>query len=223
MKVYKNVLSSTTRVVISLIATFSALFSASSAQVRDLGLDALLGAIPANSSQSWFDPATGNILRMDAYGKLNNSFSLGLPTTVDGKVTARDLGDGTERVTVLVHTRNALCWGFNSSFAPAFGYRPADVMNGVGPAAIGNITYRLVYLPQPIGQFDPLGDVEIWFGTASCAGELRAGSGYLEGTSGFAQTTQTGLLATGVPSGCPPEKDADCFPAEKIQFKATEQ
>jgi hypothetical protein len=50
-------------------------------------------------------------------------------------------------------------------------------------------------------------------------GELRAGSGFPEGTLGFAQTTQTGLLSTGVPSGCPPEKDADCFPAEKVQFK----
>jgi hypothetical protein len=27
--------------------------------------------------------------------------------------------------------------------------------------------------------------------------------------------------STGVPSGCPPEKDADCFPAEKVQFKPT--
>jgi amidase len=36
---------------------------------------------------------------------------------------------------------------------------------------------------------------------------------------GFAQTTQTGLLSTGAPAGCPPEKDGDCFPAEKIQFK----
>jgi hypothetical protein len=47
-------------------------------------------------------------------------------------------------------------------------------------------------------------------------GELRP-----SGAPGFAQTTQTGLFSTGVPGGCPPEKDADCFPAEKVQFKPT--
>ena len=50
-------------------------------------------------------------------------------------------------------------------------------------------------------------------------GELRAGSGFPEGTRGFAQTTQVGILSTGVPTGCPPEKDGDCFPAEKVEFK----
>jgi hypothetical protein len=102
-----------------------------------------------------------------------------------------------------------------------FGYSPASIVAGAGPAALGDTTYRIVYAPQPIGQFDVSGEVEIWSGTARCSGALRAGSGYVEGSPGFAQTTQTGLLATGVPGGCPPEKDADCFPAEKVQFKPT--
>ncbi len=51
------------------------------------------------------------------------------------------------------------------------------------------------------------------------SGELRApGSGFPDGTPGSAHTTQTGVLSTGVPAGCPPEKDGDCFPAEHIQF-----
>ncbi len=35
------------------------------------------------------------------------------------------------------------------------------------------------------------------------------------------KAAMSGLYHTGVPGGCPPEKDADCFPAEKVQFKAT--
>lgn len=194
-----------------------------SAQVRDLGLEAFLNQFSPFASQTWIDPANGNFLRIDAYGKLNTSFNLGLPTTLAGKVTARDLGDGTEQVTVLIHTRDAICWGSNGNTEPAtpmFGYAPQGVVSGVGPAALGDITYRLVFAPQPAGQFDlGMADLETWFGTANCDGQLREGTGYPNGTEGFAQTTQTGVLSTGAPGGCPPEKDADCFPAEKVQFK----
>jgi hypothetical protein len=192
------------------------------AQVRDVGIDAFLDQFPANASQFWSDPVNNNILRLDAYGKLNTFFNLGLPTTIFGKVTARDLGDGTEQVTVALHARNVFCQGSNLSTAPAtptFGYSPPQVVAGVGPAGVGDVFYRFVYAPQPAGQFDAGGELEFFFGTATCQGVLRAGSGYPEGTPGFAQTTQTGLLATGVPGGCPPEHDANCFPAEKVQFK----
>jgi hypothetical protein len=194
-----------------------------SAQVRDLGIDAYLDQfLPPNDSLFWTDPSNSNAIRIDAFGKLNTRFNLGLPTTVTGKVTARDLGDGTEQVTVLLHTRDAFCQGINFSTAPPtpmLGFSPLQVVNGIGPAGVGDTTYRLVFAPQPAGQFDAFGDLEIFFGTVTCNGLLRAGSGYPEGTPGFAQTTQTGLLATGVPGGCPPEHDADCFPAEKVQFK----
>jgi hypothetical protein len=194
------------------------------AQVRDLGIDAFLDQLGPSESQTWLDPTNNNAMRIDAYGRLNTLFGLGLPSQLDGKVTARDLGNGTERVTVQLHARDVLCWGTNfntSPPTPMFGYSPASIVAGAGPAALGDTTYRIVYAPQPIGQFDVSGEVEIWSGTARCSGALRAGSGYVEGSPGFAQTTQTGLLATGVPGGCPPEKDADCFPAEKVQFKPT--
>ena len=207
-----------------LFVALSVFGTTSSAQVRDLGIDAFLDQFPPNASQFWIDPASNDAIRIDAYGKLNTFFDLGLPTTISGKVTARDLGDGTEQVTVLIHVRDAFCQGVNFNTAPAtpmFGYSPLQVVNDVGPAAIGDTTYRYVYAPQPIGQFDAFGEQEFFFGTVSCRGVLRAGSGYPEGTLGFAQTTQTGLLATGVPGGCPPERDADCFPAERVQFKPT--
>ena len=192
------------------------------AQVRDLGIDAFLDQWGPVDSQFWSDPATNNLIRLDAYGKLNTFFDLGLPTTITGKVTARDLGDGTEQVTVALHARDVFCQGVNlgtSPSTPMFGYSPPQVAAGIGPAGIGDVFYRFVYAPQPAGQFDAFGDLEIFSGTATCKGLLRAGSGYPEGTPGFAQTTQTGVLATGVPGGCPPEHDADCFPAEKVQFK----
>lgn len=211
-------ISMATLLVIS-VAVFSV---ASAAQVRDLGIDAFLDQLGPNASQTWIDPSNNNIMRIDAYGRLNTLFALGLPSTLSGRVTARDLGDGMEQVTVLIHARDVLCWGANINTSPAtstFGFAPQGVVNGVGPAATGDISYRLVFVPQPAGQFDIGADLETWFATAACRGLLRAGSGYPEGTPGFAQTTQTGLLATGAPGGCPPEKDDDCFPAEKIQFK----
>lgn len=196
--------------------------TSSSAQVYDLGVDEFLDQWGPTDSLFWTDPSNNYTLRIDSFGKLNTAFDLGLETTITGKVTARDLGDGTWQVTALIHARDAFCQGTNFSTmppTPLFGYPPGAVANGVGPAAIGDTTYRLVYAPQPIGQFDVFGEKEVFSGTVMCQGLLRAGSGYPEGTPGLAQTTQTSVLTSGVPSGCPPEKDGDCYPAEKVQFK----
>jgi hypothetical protein len=205
----------------AILATILLVNLATIGQVRDLGIAAFLDQLPANGSQTWIDPASSSFIRIDAYGRLNALFGLGLPTTVSGRVTARDLRDGTEQITVLLHSRNALCWGANAGTAPStpmFGYAPQGVVSGAGPAATGDVTTRLVYAPQPNGEFNINGEIENWFGTIRCDGTLRAGSGYAEGTPGFAQSTQVGLLSTGVPDGCPPEKDANCFPSEVVRF-----
>ena len=44
---------------------------------------------------------------------------------------------------------------------PLFGYSPPQVAAGIGPAGIGDTTYRLVYSPQPAGQFDAFGDASV--------------------------------------------------------------
>ena len=140
----------------------------------------------------------------------------------------RDLGNGTERVTVNWQTRNAICAGLNANNDPAFGFFALEIAAGA-PASLGD-GHTLIEFTQPTGspmptQFEILNGVggRVWEKTLTSImcqnGELRAGSGFPEGSRGFAQTTQTALLSTGVPSGCPPEKDADCFPAEKVQFK----
>ena len=140
----------------------------------------------------------------------------------------RDLGNGTERVTVNWQTRNAVCSGFNADGEPAFGRLPVEIAAGA-PASLGD-GHTIVEFTQPSGspmptQFELLNGIggriaESFLTSVMCPnGELRAGSGFPEGTRGFAQTTQAALLSTGVPTGCPPEKDGDCFPAEKVQFK----
>lgn len=197
---------------------------ASSAQSTQLPITDFLNALGPGAVQPWVDPLTsgsGNFLTIDIYGKRNSFLSLNAGTTIKGKVTVQNLGDGTQRVTVNIHTKNAVCWGFNSAGAQAFGYTPLQVQGGA-TASLGDAMSRIVFSPQPVGPPTyNFNFIDTFHATIMCDGVLRAGSGYPDGTEGFAQTTQTGLFNTGVPAGCPPEQDGNCFPAEKIQFKPT--
>jgi hypothetical protein len=124
-------------------------------------------------------------------------------------------------------TRGANCAGFTNA-GPALGFLPFQVAEGA-PASLGD-GHTIFQWTQPTGSGMPT-QAEIFDSTTGrvaekiltsvmCHGQLRADSGFIEGAPGLGQTTQTGLLSTGVPGGCPPEKDGDCFPAEKVQFKA---
>ena len=200
--------------------------------VQQLPVSSFLNAQPATQIQFWFDPATLNDLRFDAFGKRNAALGLNLGTTVDGHVTIRNLDGTTERVTVVLNVRNALCWGFVelTPLVPAFGRTPAAVRAGA-QASVGDGMTRIAFT-QPAGSPLPTWDriisstppyiLESVTSAIMCQdGELRSGSGFADGTPGFAQTTQTGLYQTSAPGGCPLEHDADCFPAEKVQFKPT--
>ena len=193
-----------------------------SAQTVHLPISAFLDLVPSTQGQPWFDPANGNSLFIDAYGKRNAALNLNLGTTTYGRVTVTNLGDGTQSVTVHFQTRDAVCWGFNANGQIAFGYPPAAVMNNLGPASLGSSITRIVFEPQPVGSINISWPIETFMATVSCQGLLRPGSGFPNGTPGLAQTTQIGILGTGVPGGCPPEQDASCFPAEKVQFKPLE-
>lgn len=186
---------------------------------------------PPTTYTPWLDPASTNWLFFDAFGTFNQRFGLNLGTTFEGRVTVRPLADGRAHVSVLLHTKNGLCWGFTGGTAPAnlvFGNRPSIVAGGAA-AALGDGITRLEFLMPSVGSplpdyFSALGTEEYplmtLMATINCDGELRAASGYPDGTQGAAHTTQTGLYATGVPGGCPPEQDASCFPAEIVRFKA---
>jgi hypothetical protein len=188
------------------------------AQTQKLPISAFLDQLGPFDATTWFDPVSGNEVFFDAYGKRNALFGLGLGTTVDGSVSVTIHND-TQRVVVNLRTDNAFCFGADANGVTVFGYKVREILGGVGPAATGSGLTRYVYAPQPTGPVNFDWPLDNQFTTLSCDGLLRAGSGYPEGTPGFAQTTQTGLYSTGVPGGCPPEKDADCFPAEKVQFK----
>jgi len=194
------------------------------AQVKHLPLSDFLGVQVAQIC--WSDPASGNALCFDLYGARAAFFHLNLGTTFEGDVEIRDLGNGTERVIVNWHTLGANCAGFGPTDA-ALGYLPFEVARGA-PPVLGD-GHTIFQWTQPTGSgiptqaeiFDSADHVaEKVMTSVMCHGTLRAGSGYPDGTPGLGQTTQIGVLRTGVPSGCPPEKDADCFPAEKVQFKA---
>jgi hypothetical protein len=190
-----------------------------SAQTQQLPISVIRDLLPSTAAEVWLDPVTGNILIFDTFGKRNAALNLGLETTVEGRVLITDLGDGTQRVTVIAITKDAICWGFNSSFQPAFGFGPNAVANQLGPASLGRGTLYAIWEPQPVGPIIWPWPEEFMTATITCDGQLRAGSGFAEGTAGMAHTTQVGLISTGVPGGCPPEQDGDCFPAERVQFK----
>jgi len=171
----------------------------------------------------WWEPATDRWLSFDHYGVRGAALGLGLPTTVEGDVAIRALVDGRAQVTVTLHTRNALCFGWQGEDL-AFGYSGGEVRNGVGPAALGDGLYREVFtMPSPES---PLPSLEDWSSgdyvdrrysiVISCKGLLRAPSGFPEGTPGYAHTTQQGLLDAGAPGHCPA---GDCWPVEKVFFR----
>lgn len=178
----------------------------------------------------WWDPETDKYLIFDAFGTRNLRFGLGLATTFDGKVTVRTQADGRAHVSVLLHTSTALRWGYIGYPAAAhlaFGYGPAAVSVGATPALGHGITrfeFTMSSPDAPLPDYsEDLGSedypLELIAAVVSCDGELRALTGYPDGTPVKAHMTQTGRYSTGAPDGCPPEKDLDCFPGEIVSFK----
>lgn len=200
-----------------LVAGIAGVRAQESTQV--LPISTFIDALPPGAVDVWIEPTTGDRIGIDTFGKRNAVFGLNVGTAVTGQVTIRDLGDGLQRVTVTVHSKDAICWGFNGASHPAFGYLPVQIKNGLGSASLGDEMLRIVYV-QPVGPIFPFGGgIESITATVSCDGELRHGSGWPDGTPGFAQSTQIERSATGVPEGCPPEQDANCWPAEHVMFK----
>lgn len=198
-------------------------------RVQQIPISSFVDIQTPTQTITWTDPVSLNRLRFDLFGKRNEALGLNLGTSITGQVTIRDLGGGTERVNVIMYTGDGVCWGFAGlPPSPAFGRSPVEILAGA-QASLGDELMRLDFT-QPTGS--PLPSFGEIFGgppfvleqlsaTLRCQnGELRFASGLPDGTSGFAEATQIGLFATGVPSGCPPQ-NADCFPAERVQFKAT--
>ena len=186
-----------------------------------------------NVLTGWSDPATGNVIWFDAFGKANPVLT-GLNTQYGGSLSIHDQGDGTQRVVLVLHTKDGLCYGSNGA-GIAFGRTVAQV-TPTTPASSGDGLFRLEFtmpaspaggpyvFPQAQAVLNQAREA-MMTASISCKGELRTNTitGFVDGQTGMAHTTQTGLFDTGADAdgtGCPAEKDANCFPSERVTFKA---
>jgi hypothetical protein len=174
------------------------------------------------SAIGWIDPATDRTLYFNAFGKRAKYYNLNVGSTFEGREMVRVLADGRAHVTVILHTRNAICWGFQGdgegNYIPAFGYSPGLVAGGY-VASLGDGMMNLEFtMPSPDSALQPVYQIplESIVAVINCKGELRDGSGSPDGTPGLARTTQRVLYTTGVPSGCPA---GDCAPTERVEFE----
>ncbi len=170
--------------------------------------------------------------------------TISLETTTDGSVTERALADGRAEVTVVLHTKNALTYGFiydpdsmANQFAfndLVFGFRAPDVVAGDEPA-LAESHLKVVFkntepgapLPDLLAALGAYGDPLVGFEIlslsirANATGPLREEFGVPEGTPGRCILTQTGIL---LPlDGMGPGAVADGFPAERVEFRVTGQ
>lgn len=197
-----------------------------SAQAQHRPISEYLDAIPNFWTSGWVSPETGQVLRIDAYGKMNSLHNLNAGTSIKGKVSIQSAGEGMQKVTIHLHARNAVCWGYDQATnAMLFGYSPLEP-NGVNLLRASPATgdAMLLFESYPVPTSSPIDYPNLVFSsvnaTIMCNGVLRASSGYAEGTEGFAQTTQVGRFDLGTPSGCAGNQ-GNCYTAEKVQFKPT--
>ena len=115
-----------------------------STYASNLTIDAFISVQGPNQTTAWNDPASGNVMVYDAFGKLDDTNGLNLGTAITGRITSTTVGDGTDRVTVIVHTKNGLCYGFAPG-GQAFGHTVAQVLGGA-PAALGNAITSATFL-----------------------------------------------------------------------------
>jgi hypothetical protein len=157
-----------------------------------------------------------------------------LPTEFSGTVKERLLSDGRTRVTVTLHTTNALTYVLDfTDFAfgdTLFGATPSEVAKGAEPS-LGDCLFKVTYIvPRAPGEpmedlvqvvFDPVKGTELSFVAffADAFGTFRAASGFEEGTLGHASTQQTGLIGAAIQNGFQGAL-ADAFPAEWINLQA---
>jgi hypothetical protein len=178
---------------------------------------------------AWTAPGSGRIARVDFAGKEAVAGQLG--TTMSGTITERRLSDGRAEVGIGLRTRNAmtyvLTWDGSPDFdggAPLFGHTTAQIQGGATPG-VGDSELDVRFTNTAPGA--PLPDL-VRFVTgdasglnfigfqASAFGPLRSAFGVANGTSGRAQITQKGLIATGTRQGF--QHGFDGFPVEQINL-----
>jgi len=174
---------------------------------------------------AWGDPVSKRFAWVDYAGVMNHqieeSGGASLGTTADGTVIERPLDDGTAEVTVLVHTTNAFVYVTDFNLNPLFGNTPPAVAAGA-PAGVGKCLLHLVFinsapgapLPDLVQAFSNPGGVRFVAMSPTATGPLNSIFGVPNGTLGFFQMTQTGVLQSHGSGG--PRNDF--FPVERINL-----
>jgi len=176
---------------------------------------------------AWLDPATGRGVSVD-YAGINAQFleaasggTISLGTICAGTVQERPLADGRAEVHVVLHTWNALTYGYDPVPGLIFGHYPGDVLGGMD-AALGHSTLKVTFLNPAPGDplpdlnqvlYEPLPGMElvgIWL-RASADGTLREAFGVPDGTPGKLQVVQNGLHFANAKG-----KNWDGWPSEHI-------
>lgn len=179
---------------------------------------------PVANFWGWFDPSTSYLASIDYAGLaasyLEDACDVALGTTFKGSVTARDLGDGTELVSVRLLTRNALMWvadGTTGDFYSAdllFGGRAPDVCDGSTPG-VGNSQLLFEYVAPAGGAIVDINRAG-FEGTVSFrkfAGRAAASGETADGLAAHMNMSQTGVF---MPHSQAPSYDG--FPVEIIQI-----
>ena len=208
------------------------------------GGSCLLFVPPVLNYLAWTTDPVTNGFSMDFAGLANawlQAHGMSLGITMDGSVNEIPQPDGTALVSVILHTHNALSWAVQGTptsidFGTSpllFGFRAPEVLAGATPA-LGDCTLQvsfvntapgaplpdliqLVFCPGPSQALNFLGF------SGQATGPLRATFGVPEGTPGFVQTRQTGLLKTAATANPNSRVAFDGFPAEKINIQVIGQ
>jgi hypothetical protein len=177
------------------------------------------------------DPQAGICSSVD-YAGLADAWAGGIfGTTTSGSITERPLADGRAEVHVRLRTDNALTWVIDgcadfSNHNLLFGHRAPDVVNDGASAALGASLWNIVFvnpapghpMPDLLQLFiapEPGQEVRMLSFYARARGELREAFGVADGTPGFFETSQTGLLMTAFMGAT-----GDAFPVENIVLRA---
>ena len=190
---------------------------------------------PQPNVGGWTDPK-GSFFALVDYAGLADALAGGMfGTTLDGSITEVPLADGRARVSVTLHTTNALAWAsdFSGGFpgTTVFGHRLDEVIGGANPA-LGESLLKMTFKNTAPGA--PLPDVmqlnfcpgpgqeqEVYSFNARADGTLRAAFGVPEGSPGRLEVVQTGLIGVAGVANPNSRVALDAYPAEKITIQRT--
>jgi hypothetical protein len=194
----------------------------------------------------WGDPITDDYsvirwISVDYNGtsaQYLNSKGLSIPTSVTGSIKETQMTDGRAKVTITLHTENALTFAFTSNLSADwskdpldFGYRPRDlVKNQSLQPALGTSDLSITFYNPAIGSpipdltdlvnYHPDQIADLSF-VSNSTGTFHAPSGFTEGTQGTVANHQKAVLFKTADSfNGNTSHPTDLYPQETITYTA---